>query len=157
MRFIANQEPNMSQVKSRLTSRLTTLPTLLAGSLVLMTALAQAQVCVNVEVHNVRPQQGHLMLAAYGDAESFGKKPVQAVRVAAGEAVMNVQVCGLPGNSVAFMLFQDLDSDGKMARNALGMPSEPWGGSGTPGMMGPTWETGQVALDGKPIVVRLSM
>ena len=136
---------------------LTPLNTLLAAGLSLLAAAAQAQACVSVEVQNVRPQQGHLMLAAYADAESFGKKPVQALRVAAGEAITTVQVCGLTGSSVAFMLFQDLDSDGKMGKNALGMPSEPWGGSGTPGMFGPTWETGKVALDGKPIVVRMSM
>ncbi len=70
---------------------------------------------------------------------------------------MTVQVCGLTGSNVAFTLFQDLDSDGKMGKNALGMPTEPWGSSGTPGMFGPSWETGKVALDGKPIVVRMSM
>ena len=133
------------------------LNTLLATSLTLLAAAGQAQTCVTVEVQNVRPQQGQLMLAAYADAESFGKKPVQALRVAAGEATTTVQVCGLTGSSVAFMLFQDLDSDGKMGKNALGMPSEPWGSSGTPGMFGPTWETGKVALDGKPIVVRMSL
>ncbi len=131
--------------------------TLLLASLLSMTALTQAQVCVTVEVQNVRPQQGQLMLAAYSDAESFGKKPVQALRVAAGDATMSVQVCGLAGNSVAFTLFQDLDSDGKMGKNALGMPTEPWGSSGTPGMFGPSWETGKVALDGKAIVVHMSM
>ena len=27
--------------------------------------------CSTVEVHNLRPQQGNLMVAAFGDAESF--------------------------------------------------------------------------------------
>jgi uncharacterized protein (DUF2141 family) len=130
---------------------------LLTASLLLLTAAAQAQLCVNVEVQNVRPQQGHLMLAAYSDAESFGKKPAQSLRVPAGDVTMTVQVCGLTGSSVAFTLFQDLDSDGKMGKNAVGIPTEPWGSSGTPGMFGPSWETGKVALDGKPIVVRMSM
>lgn len=135
----------------------TTRTTLLAASLLLLTAAAQAQLCANVEVQNVRPKQGYVMLAVYSDAESFGKKPVQSLRVLAGEVTMTVQVCGLTGSNVAFTLFQDLDSDGKMGKNALGMPTEPWGSSGTPGMFGPSWETGKVALDGKPIVVRMSM
>jgi uncharacterized protein (DUF2141 family) len=97
------------------------------------------------------------MLAAYGDAETFNKKPLQTLRVPAGEATMTVKWCGLTGNLVALTLFQDLDSDGKMGRNAMGMPTEPWGGSGTPGMFGPTWDSGKVELDGKPIVVRMSM
>ena len=112
--------------------------------------------CASVEVQNVRPQQGFLMLAAYSDAASYGRKPVTALRLAAGDAVMRFHLCGLVGSSVALQLFQDLDSDGKMGKNLVGMPTEPWGSSGSPGMMGPTWETGEVALDGKTIVVRLS-
>lgn len=55
------------------------------------------------------------MLASCGDAESHGKKPVQALRVAAGDATMTVEVCGLAGSTVAFMLFQDLDNDGQVS------------------------------------------
>ncbi len=147
----------MNHLTSFRLPRLLPLTLLGLGSVLLVTPTAQAQACVSVEVQNVRPQQGHLMLAAYSDAESFGKKPVQSLRVPAGDATTIVQVCGLAGSSVAFTLFQDLDSDGKMGKNALGMPTEPWGSSGTPGMFGPSWETGKVALDGKPIVVRMSM
>jgi uncharacterized protein (DUF2141 family) len=120
--------------------------------------LAQAQTagCAEVEVHNVRPQQGHLMLAAYLDADSFNKKPVASLRMPAGGAVMRFQVCGLSGDAVALTLYQDLDSDNKMGRNLLGIPTEPWGASGTPGAMGPTWASGRVPLDGKAIVVKMS-
>jgi uncharacterized protein (DUF2141 family) len=122
----------------------------------LLASGAQAQTCAQVEVTNVRPQQGHLMLAAYGDAESYNKKPLVSLRLPAGEATMSFQVCGLTGNEVALALFQDLDSDGKMGRNVLGIPTEPWGSSGSPSPFGPKWETGRVALDGKAIAVRLS-
>lgn len=113
--------------------------------------------CASVEVHNVRPQQGQLMMVAYASAESYGKQPLAALRVPAGDALMRVQLCGLKGDVVALMLFQDLDGDGKMGRNALGMPTEPWGGSGTPGAFGPNWDNGRVALDGKTLVVKMSL
>ena len=115
-----------------------------------------AQGCATVEVHNVRPQQGFLMLAAYADADTYNKTPLAQMRLAAGDASMTFQLCGLSGESVALTLFQDLDSDGKMGRNLLGMPTEPWGSSGSPGMFGPQWETGKVALDGRTIVVKMS-
>jgi uncharacterized protein (DUF2141 family) len=124
--------------------------------LVLCATAAQAQNCAQVDVHNVRPQQGHLMLVAYGDADSYNKKPLVSLRLPAGEATMSFQVCGLVGAQVALSLFQDLDSDGKFARNVLGIPAEPWGSSGSPGAFGPSWETGRVALDGKAITVRMS-
>jgi uncharacterized protein (DUF2141 family) len=137
--------------------RLPTLTALLLASAA-FASLAQAQAagCATVEVHNVRPQQGNLMLVAYADAESYNKKPLVSMRLPAGDATMSFQVCGLAAGTVALALFQDLDSDGKMARNVLGIPMEPWGSSGTPGAFGPSWETGKVAVDGKPIVVRMS-
>lgn len=113
--------------------------------------------CATVEIQNVRPQQGTVMVAAYGSADSYGKQPLVQVRVPAGEINMSVQLCGLSGTEVALMLFQDLDGDGKMARNLMGMPTEPWGSSGNPGMFGPKWDTGKVALDGAPIAVKMSM
>lgn len=117
----------------------------------------QAQDCATVEVRNVRPGQGSLMIAAYAGADSYGKKPVTAIRLPAGEAVMSFPLCGVSGKDVALMLFQDLDNDGKMGRNLMGLPTEPWGSSGTPGMFGPSWETGRVARDTAPIVVHMSM
>ena len=140
-----------------MTGRLLLVP--LALSLVAAAAspAAWAQDCATVEVRNVRPGQGSLMITAYTDADSYGKKPVTSIRLPAGEAVMSFQLCGLSGNDLALMLFQDLDSDGMMGRNLMGLPTEPWGSSGTPGMFGPTWETGRVARDAGPIVVNVSM
>ena len=112
--------------------------------------------CIDVEVQNVRPQQGLLFLAAYGGAESFGKKPLATVRVPAGDATTRLKMCGISGDTVAITMFQDLDSDGKMGKNIMGLPTEPWGSSGTPGMFGPSWETGKVVLDGSAVVVKLS-
>ena len=119
-------------------------------------AMAAVPGCAAVEVQNVRPQQGKLMLAAYLDADSFGKRAATRINIPAGDATMRFEVCGLSGDSVALTLYQDLDSDGKMGRNLLGMPSEPWGSSGTPGNFGPSWDTAKVALDGNAIIVRLS-
>ena len=104
----------------------------------------------------MRPQAGFLRLAAHADAASDGKKPVASLRLAAADAVMRFLLCGLVGDTVALQLFQDLDSDGKTGANLVGLPTEPWGSSGAPAMLGPTWDTGKVALDGKTIVVRLS-
>ncbi len=118
---------------------------------------APAAGCAQVEVQNVRPAQGHLMVAAFASAEDFSKKPVTTQRLTAGEATMRFTLCGLGSGTTALTLYQDLDSDGKMGRNLLGMPTEPWGSSGTPGAMGPTWEGARVPLNGSTIVVRMSM
>jgi len=117
---------------------------------------ARAENCVEVQVENVRPQQGQLMVAVFGSADTFGKTPLRRLRLPAGEARMSFPLCDLPGAEVALTLFQDLDNDGKMGRNVLGVPTEPWGASGSPGIYGPSWDSARVALDGKAIVIKLS-
>jgi len=128
----------------------------LIAKLLLAAAPACAQTCVTVEVDNVRPGQGHLMVAAFGSADTFGKTPLTQVRLPAGEAKMSFQLCDLTGAVVALTLYQDLNSDGKMGRNLLGIPTEPWGSSGNPGPFGPSWEHSQVPLDGRAITVRMT-
>lgn len=137
----------------------TTIASALAAAFVLVaspSALAQDG-CAQVEVQNVRPGQGYMMLSAYGSADTWRKKPMTQVRMPVGDSTtMRFAVCSLSGNEVTLMLFQDLDGDGRMATNIVGIPTEPWGSSGTPGTFGPSWEIGRVKLDGRVIVVRMS-
>jgi len=128
-------------------------------SALVMAHPAQAQTCANVEVQNVRPEQGMLMVAAYADAAGFaGKASVAALQMRPGTATtLSFPLCGLTGTSVALTLFQDLNGNGKLDANVLGIPTEPWGASGKPAAMSaPTWETTVVPLDGTTIVVKLS-
>ena len=71
-------------------------------------------------------------------------------------ATMTFPLCGLTGGRCADAV-QDLNGNGKLDANVLGIPTEPWGASGKPAAMSaPTWETTVVALDGTTIVVKLS-
>ena len=129
-----------------------------AVALVSFVTVASAQSgCATVEVQNLHPGQGPLMLAAYADAASFRKTPVSQLQVAVSAETQQVQVCGLTGPVVALTLFQDLNANGKLDANPFGMPTEPWGASGKPTpMSAPTWDSAQVAVDGSTIVVKLS-
>jgi uncharacterized protein (DUF2141 family) len=159
-----------------MTSRSLPVPLVLAGSLLSALAIvaaptpAQAQTapttapttaagCVQVEVQNVRPEQGSLMVAAYDAAASFNKAPAVATQLRAGAAAtMRFPLCGLAGGTVSLTLYQDLNGNGKLDSNAFGVPTEPWGASGRPmAMTAPTWESTMVPLDGATtIVVTLS-
>ncbi len=120
-------------------------------------AHAADTVCASVEVQNVRPKQGRLMVASFLSADSYRKSSATSMNLAAGDdATMRFQLCGLSGTEVALTLFQDLDSNGKLDTNLIGIPSEPWGASGSPGMTGPKWETTRVPLDGQTVVVKMS-
>lgn len=149
----------MTPFTARTTAAAVAAPTLWLATLLAAGSPAHAQDgCATVEVHNVRPLQGQLMVAAYGSADAYRKKPLAQLRLPVGEGTtQRFRLCGLAGSGeVALTLFQDLDSDGRMGANIVGMPTEPWGSSGSPGAFGPSWETGRVKLDGQPIVVRMS-
>ena len=128
-----------------------------AFAALIATTPARAQGCIEVEVQHVRPGQGALMIAVYTDAASFNQQPAMATQLRAGEATMKVPLCGIAATNVALTLYQDVNRNGKLDRNAFGVPSEPWGASGkvTP-MTAPSWDGSAVAVDGKPIVVQLS-
>ncbi len=150
----------MNQIPARAATLLTPVLAALAGAVALTAAPpVQAQDgCATVEVQHVRPQQGQLLVQAFGSADTYRKKAVAMLRLPAGDsATQRFQLCGLAGSGeVAVVLFQDLDSDGRMGTNVVGIPTEPWGSSGSPSPFGPTWDTGRVKLDGSVIVVRLS-
>lgn len=116
-----------------------------------------AEGCTEVEVQNVRPGQGMLMVAAYSDATTFNKTPLVAMQMPAGGETMSFTLCNLGKASVALTLYQDLNGNGKLDANVFGIPSEPWGASGKPAAMAaPTWDTTAVPLYGTTIVVKLS-
>lgn len=118
---------------------------------------AQAQTCVRVEVHNVRPQQGMLMVAAYTDAETYNKKPLTLMQLRPDQDRVHFEVCGATGPALALSVFQDLDGNQKLDTNLIGIPSEPWGASGKPSSFeAPRWETTQVPVGAQPVVVKLS-
>ena len=122
-----------------------------------LTASASAQTCTDIEVRNVRPEQGTLMLAAYGSAEDFSKKSVAMLQLRAGAETMRFSFCVPGAGPVALMLYQDLNDNNKLDTNVMGIPSEPWGSSGKASGFGPpSWAAAQVPLDGKAIVVLLS-
>ena len=121
------------------------------------TATASAQTCTDIEVRNVRPEQGTLMLAAYDSLDDFNKKSVAMLQLRAGAETMRFSFCVPGAGPVALMLYQDLNDNKKLDTNVMGIPSEPWGSSGKASSFGPpTWAAAQMPLDGKAIVVLLS-
>ena len=143
--------------------RLTFCFTLCTATVALLsfTLMAQAQTrtpgCALLEVQNLRPGQGALMVAAYSDAATFRKTATASLQLEAKAVTMQLQVCGLGEGAVALTLFQDLNNNGKLDSNPFGIPNEPWGASGkTSAFSAPTWETAQVPLDAGTIVIKLT-
>jgi uncharacterized protein (DUF2141 family) len=127
-----------------------------AVALLSFATIAHAETCATVEVQNLRPGQGPLMIAAYLDAASFRKISASEKEVKVTIETQEVQLCGLNGESVAIALYQDINGNGKLDTNLLGIPSEPWSSSGKfSALSAPTWETARVPLVADKIVIKL--
>lgn len=111
-------------------------PALWTVALALMTAAATTGVDageIRATVHNVKPNQGRLMVALY-DSEAAR----QADRPWAGQILPStapellVVFTGLPAGRYAVAAYQDSDGNGRLDTNLVGIPTEPYG-FGMPG------------------------
>ena len=107
---------------------------------------AAAGICVTVEIRNVRAGQGQLFIGAYGDEAAFAaRKPSQGLVLRPTEDAVRVPLCGVSAASLAVLVYQDLNDNGRMDANPFGVPSEPYGSSGRPAAMAPpSWERARV-------------
>jgi uncharacterized protein (DUF2141 family) len=112
------------------------------------------QACPMVIVEGLKSGQGVLYVAAYSSEETFSKKALWQMRVKVVEASMQFALCDVKTDEIAFTSYQDLNENGKLDANPLGIPNEPYGASGSPPMFsGPTWQTTKVKFDSTSIII----
>jgi uncharacterized protein (DUF2141 family) len=109
--------------------------------------------CPTVHIDGLKAGEGFVMLAAYDNASTFFKKSVWQVRLPVTDTKMVIAVCELANKDIAFTGFQDLNSNGKLDSNPLGIPAEPYGASGSPPAFGaPTWDATKVRVTADSII-----
>lgn len=93
---------------------------------------------VEIVITDITEDSGTLVISIHNSAESFNKRlPYQTVKLTAykEEAVYHIQ---LKSGDYAFCVYHDINNDGKLNTNAIGIPKEPFGfsnynGKGFPG------------------------
>jgi len=106
--------------------------------LALFASAAAGAADLKLRVDDVKSAEGKVMLAVYDSADSFLKKPAKTVSVAAATGTVNVLIKDLPPGHYGIALFHDANGNGKMDRNAMGIPLEDYAFSNNAqGMMGP--------------------
>ncbi|MET0520049.1 MAG: DUF2141 domain-containing protein [Burkholderiaceae bacterium] len=82
-----------------------------------------------LDVRGLGSAQGEVMVAVFGDAESWLRKPVAVARQpAAGQkdGVLSLTLKDLPPGALALSVFHDLNGNGRLDRNLMGIPQEPF-------------------------------
>jgi uncharacterized protein (DUF2141 family) len=84
---------------------------------------------LTIEVQHVTPNAGPVMVAVYDKAEDF-PTPEKGLNGQAIEAQSDSAVAtfhGLAAGRYAVAVYQDLNRNGKLDKNFLGLPTEPYG------------------------------
>jgi uncharacterized protein (DUF2141 family) len=97
---------------------------------------------LTVVVQNVRSGEGQVMLGVFDNASSFPKNVARGLQAAAASrdasGRVTLVVRNLPSGSYAVSAYHDLDANGRLNSNLLGLPSEPYGFSNNArGTLGP--------------------
>lgn len=115
--------------------------------LLLATAAPAIAASLEIVVEGIASTHGSLRVAIYDSSDRFMKDAVTArtVTVAAGTAKLRFD--GLAPGEYAVAVHHDLDGNGRVDTNLLGIPTEPTAFSGTPSGMGPpSWNRARFAL-----------
>jgi uncharacterized protein (DUF2141 family) len=84
---------------------------------------------LTIDVSGITPDGGKIYVAVYDHAETFpisGRQLVGQVLEAAGRSI-TVHFEDLPPGPYAAVAFQDINGNGKLDKNFLGIPKEPYG------------------------------
>lgn len=87
---------------------------------------------LQVEITNVRNTKGVIRVGLFQRAEGFPDQGqvYWGKSYTPGPGKMMVEIPGLPYGDYALAIFHDLNANGKLDRNMLGIPTEPYGFSG---------------------------
>ncbi|MGI9235783.1 MAG: DUF2141 domain-containing protein [Woeseiaceae bacterium] len=89
-----------------------------------------ADTSVTIDVLAVTKADGQMYLSVFDSKKAWLKKPIasESMNVAENTNAEKLSIeIDLPAGDYAFHVFQDLDSNGKMKTNFIGIPKEPTG------------------------------
>lgn len=120
--------------------------------------LAQAA-DLTVHIDDVKTANGNVVIAVYNSEGSFLKQPTKATGTPAATAGNTVVFKDLPEGEYAFAVYHDANSNGKMDKNIVGIPTEDYAFSNNAmGKMGPpNYASAKFAMPAAGATIRVSL
>lgn len=91
-----------------------------------VTALCAQSHRLTLDVVGMKEKKGNLLISVYDSAEDYLKKPVKTFTTPV-DALTKRVVIDLETGTYAVVIYQDLNSNGKVDRNFFRLPTEPCG------------------------------
>lgn len=99
--------------------------------------IAQEPAPITLTVTGIEEMRGDIVVALF-PGDSWSGRPVASASAAAGSREVIVELSAPGAGQYAIRLFHDVDGDGELDTNLLGIPSEPYGFSNNaPARFGP--------------------
>jgi uncharacterized protein (DUF2141 family) len=117
---------------------------------------------LNVSVEQVRSSAGYITLTLYPDDQTRFLKPMGSLyvtKVPARAGVTQACIFVPAAGSYGLVLYHDANANGKIDRNALGIPKEGFGFSGNPRILfsAPKLKSVRMAVNAPGTVTRIRM
>ena len=97
-----------------------------AAAALASTGLAQAA-DLTIDVAGLKNAHGTVMVAVFDRADHFLTQPVRTAAVAAQPGQVQLRISDLAPGDYAVSLYHDENGNGKLDKNPVGMPTEPYG------------------------------
>lgn len=82
---------------------------------------------LSVQFSGIETKAGKIMVALFDSEAAFnGGRPIRSLMVSADGSEVTALVEGVPTGRYAIKSFHDIDGDGKLGSNMLGIPTEPY-------------------------------
>ncbi|MBT1443992.1 DUF2141 domain-containing protein [Shewanella sp. JM162201] len=93
---------------------------------------------LTIDMTGIKELKGQLLVAVYDSAESMasGSNAFNRQIIKVNKSEHSLTLNDVPAGEYGVMVFQDLNGDNKLGRNFVGIPSEPYGFSTNPNLMG---------------------
>lgn len=112
---------------------------------------------LSINVENIKSTKGFLYVGLHNSEATWMKQGIQGQKIAMTENSVNVIFKDLPAGEYAVTMYQDENDSGQIDKNAIGIPTEPYGFSNNGGSFGPpSFNDAKVAVnENKEITVYL--
>lgn len=106
---------------------------LLAAACLSFAMLWAQDTSLKIAVQKVQPRQGRVRICLFDNEKDFLNRARQCIDVdATGETSVQTTFQQVENGTYAVVVYQDMNSNGKLDRNWMGLPSEPYGFSNNP-------------------------
>ena len=114
---------------------------------------------ITVTIENITKDKGTMVIALFDSRENFNELPVKYFKEAVqGQKSMTVVFTDVRFKQYAISVYHDLDNNGELNKNFLGIPTEPYGFSNNPKILtGPSYEKSTFMLDQKDISMKIRL